>query len=285
MKRKAFTLIELLVVIAIIAILAAILFPVFAQAKAAAKSSADLSNLKQGSISLLMYSGDSDDVFPLASQVDPDFSNWAGVIQPYVKSLSVFKSPFDSVQLRQSKACNDWGLNCTNGKDIGIAISYAANGYMRHGWDGNNPDLLRGPMATYYCGWMGLKNITMSQTAVTNVAGTILLADRFSSTMQANTGDGGEDYTGNASGRLFGSAFIWTGTDRDYNAAVPDGQVVVNSGTSGAALAGPAGGVSKTNGNKANFAFTDGHAKSMDPIATDPDEAKQPEKNLWDAKR
>jgi prepilin-type N-terminal cleavage/methylation domain-containing protein/prepilin-type processing-associated H-X9-DG protein len=60
--NKAFTLIELLVVIAIIAILAAILFPVFAQAKAAAKKTADLSNVKQMTTAQMMYSGDSDDV-------------------------------------------------------------------------------------------------------------------------------------------------------------------------------------------------------------------------------
>ncbi|CAN5699187.1 hypothetical protein BH11ARM2_BH11ARM2_06380 [soil metagenome] len=63
MKRKAFTLIELLVVIAIIAILAAILFPVFAQAKAAAKKTSDLSNQKQIATANLLYSGDVDDVF------------------------------------------------------------------------------------------------------------------------------------------------------------------------------------------------------------------------------
>ncbi|RYD72127.1 MAG: prepilin-type N-terminal cleavage/methylation domain-containing protein, partial [Verrucomicrobiaceae bacterium] len=57
-RRNAFTLIELLVVIAIIAILAAILFPVFAQAKAAAKKTADLSNQKQIATANLMYSGD-----------------------------------------------------------------------------------------------------------------------------------------------------------------------------------------------------------------------------------
>ncbi|RYG28840.1 prepilin-type N-terminal cleavage/methylation domain-containing protein, partial [bacterium] len=61
-SNKGFTLIELLVVIAIIAILAAILFPVFAQAKAAAKKTADLSNVKQQATASLLYSGDSDDV-------------------------------------------------------------------------------------------------------------------------------------------------------------------------------------------------------------------------------
>jgi len=59
--KKAFTLIELLVVIAIIAILAAILFPVFAQAKDAAKKTADLSNLKQFSLATIMYANDYDD--------------------------------------------------------------------------------------------------------------------------------------------------------------------------------------------------------------------------------
>jgi len=61
--KKGFTLIELLVVIAIIAILAAILFPVFAQAKAAAKKSATLSNLKQNATAVIIYQSDNDDMF------------------------------------------------------------------------------------------------------------------------------------------------------------------------------------------------------------------------------
>jgi prepilin-type N-terminal cleavage/methylation domain-containing protein/prepilin-type processing-associated H-X9-DG protein len=61
--KKAFTLIELLVVIAIIAILAAILFPVFAQAKTAAKKSSSLSNQKQISTSMFLYTSDYDDVY------------------------------------------------------------------------------------------------------------------------------------------------------------------------------------------------------------------------------
>jgi prepilin-type N-terminal cleavage/methylation domain-containing protein len=70
MDRKAFTLIELLVVIAIIAILAAILFPVFAQAKEAAKKTAMLSNTKQSGTAILIYTSDSDDNFPLAQPTD-----------------------------------------------------------------------------------------------------------------------------------------------------------------------------------------------------------------------
>ncbi|MBX3113094.1 MAG: prepilin-type N-terminal cleavage/methylation domain-containing protein [Fimbriimonadaceae bacterium] len=65
MTRRAFTLIELLVVIAIIAILAAILFPVFAQAKAAAKKITSVSNLKQIGTSIHIYVSDYDDTFPI----------------------------------------------------------------------------------------------------------------------------------------------------------------------------------------------------------------------------
>ncbi len=74
MSRKAFTLIELLVVIAIIAILAAILFPVFAQAKEAAKKTATLNNFKQLGTSTALYSTDTDDILPLGYSYDG--ANW-----------------------------------------------------------------------------------------------------------------------------------------------------------------------------------------------------------------
>lgn len=83
--KRAFTLIELLVVIAIIAILAAILFPVFAQAKAAAKKTACLSNQKQVGLGLTMYIGDYDDRYP-QSEYGTDGLQWYSSVYPYMKS-------------------------------------------------------------------------------------------------------------------------------------------------------------------------------------------------------
>lgn len=94
--RKAFTLIELLVVIAIIAILAAILFPVFAQAKLAAKQTQSLSNMRQLSLSVLIYAGDYDDYFVPASNRPPTGGDpiiWTEALAPYVKNTQIFITP------------------------------------------------------------------------------------------------------------------------------------------------------------------------------------------------
>jgi len=106
--KKAFTLIELLVVIAIIAILAAILFPVFAQAKLAAKKSADLSNVKQISIGITLYTTDVDDMYPSAyfhrafnpalGGTNAGYVHWSGMTAPYVKNLDLYVSPGDGIQ-------------------------------------------------------------------------------------------------------------------------------------------------------------------------------------------
>ncbi|RYG48311.1 prepilin-type N-terminal cleavage/methylation domain-containing protein [bacterium] len=97
-RTRAFTLIELLVVIAIIAILAAILFPVFAQAKDAAKKTQSLSNVKQQGTASLIYANDSDDVFvPMAVENATDVrdyeSSWIYMLQPYAKNTRLFFSP------------------------------------------------------------------------------------------------------------------------------------------------------------------------------------------------
>ncbi len=96
---QAFTLIELLVVIAIIAILAAILFPVFAQARAKARQAACLSNMKQLGLAIIQYTQDYDGVIlPSArgtgtpSPTNPLVS-WPSLIYPYVKSQGVYVCP------------------------------------------------------------------------------------------------------------------------------------------------------------------------------------------------
>jgi len=100
--KRAFTLIELLVVIAIIAILAAILFPVFAQAKAAAKKTSDLSNMKQIGLGITMYAGDVDDMFVRQCNRVPgsafpnDIMYWPQATQPYVKNWNIFKDPTET---------------------------------------------------------------------------------------------------------------------------------------------------------------------------------------------
>jgi prepilin-type N-terminal cleavage/methylation domain-containing protein/prepilin-type processing-associated H-X9-DG protein len=87
--QKGFTLIELLVVIAIVAILAAILFPVFAQAREKARAVSCLSNMRQVGLGVAMYIQDYDETFPM----DQYFTNngsvqvmWSAMIDPYLKS-------------------------------------------------------------------------------------------------------------------------------------------------------------------------------------------------------
>jgi prepilin-type N-terminal cleavage/methylation domain-containing protein/prepilin-type processing-associated H-X9-DG protein len=101
-RTKAFTLIELLVVIAIIAILAAILFPVFAQAKMAAKKTAALSNLKQNATAIVMYNTDYDDTYAMSAYsvtgsgiVMPGARVYSAfdAILPYTKNKDIFTSP------------------------------------------------------------------------------------------------------------------------------------------------------------------------------------------------
>lgn len=174
--KKAFTLIELLVVIAIIAILAAILFPVFAQAKTAAKKAAAISNGKQTNLGIQMYMIDSDDVFPRNDDCQPGSSlnpalkglafnptgvgctaapfynrmnhySWHKWIYPYVKNVEMFFHPaigkYDSGTPRQ------WS---ENGQVMGsfalnLALTGALNtynradtsaGYRRNSWKGGS---------------------------------------------------------------------------------------------------------------------------------------------------
>jgi prepilin-type N-terminal cleavage/methylation domain-containing protein len=121
----AFTLIELLVVIAIIAILAAILFPVFAQAKASAKNTAALSNLKECVLGSIMYSGDYDDVIIQYQDDQSPWIGWGYHMQPYLKSSSICFDPARQVPWVPIDSQGYWAWDTT------LAINqyaYANNG-------------------------------------------------------------------------------------------------------------------------------------------------------------
>lgn len=137
--KKQFTLIELLVVIAIIAILAAILFPVFAQARAKARQTVAASNLKQISIAVQMYLQDYDEIFPMTMETvshgRPDtVSYWATqnyqeALNPYIKmgrgtekKESVWFDPGDPD--RQQPAM--WGSFTDNGLITGVPRALAS---------------------------------------------------------------------------------------------------------------------------------------------------------------
>jgi prepilin-type N-terminal cleavage/methylation domain-containing protein/prepilin-type processing-associated H-X9-DG protein len=131
MKRplRAFTLIELLVVIAIIAILAAILFPVFAQAREKARTITCLSNLKQLGLGVLMYTQDYDETFPQAAFWDTGRSYsesylWTSqrCIQPYLKNRGIYACPSDS-----AKASHDAAYYGMNADRVPAGISVMAN--------------------------------------------------------------------------------------------------------------------------------------------------------------
>jgi prepilin-type N-terminal cleavage/methylation domain-containing protein len=195
--KKAFTLIELLVVIAIIAILAAILFPVFAQAKVAAKKTASISNAKQIGLGIILYTVDYDDVYPRnddcvansslntalnlndfpANGTGPGCTAapfkyrlnafaWQKWVLPYIKSVELFEHP-----LRQKNA-TQWS---TNGQIVGgFALNTAITGQLdtyrrtptfarqvRNSWLGGTTTSIPSPSETMILGEIPNSNVPM----------------------------------------------------------------------------------------------------------------------------
>jgi len=283
--RRAFTLIELLVVIAIIAILAAILFPVFAQAKLAAKKTSSLSNIKQTALGVLMYMNDSDDVYPAGSGRNwfyPRDGGWSWNTQPYIKSLAILRDPSDPLSTQNWRT---WMMPPNNPT---VSISYASNGFFwqdrNNGWSSS----MNGVMGMAQDSWV--KNAYMSASGVNKPADTIMLCTRASGNNLFGMGD------------LVGISW-WDDTGAGE---IPDGGATgsysVSDGKGGNILVNNdkrLGAVYTPYSNQSPFVFCDGHARSMNPIATDPNPHKtyvhapdysyypsgHDPANIWDAVR
>jgi prepilin-type N-terminal cleavage/methylation domain-containing protein len=289
-SKKAFTLIELLVVIAIIAILAAILFPVFAQAKLAAKKTQSLSNIKQIGLGLQMYIGDFDDRYDASANLIPgpwgEYSStgvdqhikWDINVQPYIKSINIFFSPADSLAGKTLVSTEPWA---------GVGISYATNGYL-NGWDGTAWDgssgggfNLHGPMGIECHCWLSSGDGqfgSMNSSQITQPSGTILLAEQDADDVQAKSPCcGGGNW----------SAYGPWGVINDLAdgvwgpSAIPHGESTVAA----AFDKGNQGALSVKYSGQTPLVFCDGHAKSMKPVATNPNGNTTPALNMWDALR
>ena len=143
--NTGFTLIELLVVIAIIAILAAILFPVFAQARAKARQTTCLSNMKQVGLGYLMYVQDNDETGPLSINLygNEEFYVIAAELQPYIKNFGIFKCPDSTYNegTAQYFACeNPWTNFMTAPDDPCLGLKHSNLGLTKFYSDVYPPD-------------------------------------------------------------------------------------------------------------------------------------------------
>lgn len=201
MSRRAFTLIELLVVIAIIAILAAILFPVFAQAKLAAKKTASLNNVKQLSTAYQLYLQDNDDQ---TESIAGNVGEWWVPLFPYFKTANLV--------LSSERTEND-GDSFRNSFGVKQLSAYGYN-WGPFGWRGGGLLEKQEKLDSAIYG-TGNINRGKSATSVAESANTFVFGDTYD-TPRATVGIGfaGDHYTGFANKDLrYGGSFNYSFLD------------------------------------------------------------------------
>jgi prepilin-type N-terminal cleavage/methylation domain-containing protein/prepilin-type processing-associated H-X9-DG protein len=237
---KGFTLIELLVVIAIIAILAAILFPVFAQARERARSISCLSNGHQVGLAIYMYVQDYDETYPKSTDAYDAYGgggnqldSWPGLINPYVKEVGAFACPSSSQDPLgygvfqpgevQKGHLRSWGANTA------VLAVTGMNGV------GSDPD-----------GYNGDNYTIRAMAAIPSPAGTITLCESY---------PGGVVVRQNPDGTINPSYWYWA-TIIEATACIQ------NDPTSADYLD------VRRHFNGGNYAFADGHSKWFRPEQT-----------------
>ena len=189
-RQRGFTLIELLVVIAIIAILAAILFPVFAQAKVAAKKTAILSNAKQMGTAQLIYAADYDDLFAPAVEFSAvQQASFFSISEPYIKNFGILMDNFSPANNNSDRITllSQWSMlprrESSNFCPTDITDVSACNfGNFRPDFTGGNVwgrDGIGGASVDpgawpYMTGWMQ-RSPSHSQTSINRIAETVLI--------------------------------------------------------------------------------------------------------------
>jgi type II secretory pathway pseudopilin PulG len=199
-------------VIAIIAILAAILFPVFAQAKDAAKDSSNLSNHKQAGLGILMYAGDFDDAFPIAANLNssgPDLW-WQDLVQPYIKNFDILLSPKrpkpTAPQLISFTRMQYMGMTPTPASaSTGVPATSRQRGYYSYtgSLSGNHTTFFDGISGigvmnypTVPSGWLGgeIPAPSKTQTQIEGISDDLMVAEAPEYDFWWGLGDGAETY-------------------------------------------------------------------------------------------